>query len=123
MADADKSGAGTTSQTGTASGTGGGGGPPPGGLEQLLFPMLAMGIFFWLFILRPENKRRKQKDALLSAVKPKDKVVTIFGMYGTVVDFDGDDVILNVDPKKDVKLRCRRSAIESVVTEEEKEKK
>lgn len=81
-----------------------------------------MAIFFWLFILRPENKRRKQKEALISSIKVKDKVVTIYGLYGTVIEFDGDDVILNIDQKKDVKVRMRRSALDAVVTEEEKEK-
>lgn len=86
----------------------------------MLFPLAAMAILFWLFIIRPENKRRKEKEALVSALKKSDKVVTIFGMYGTIVDIDGDDVTLLIDQKKDVKMKVRRSAIDQVVTEEAK---
>ena len=79
-----------------------------------------MGILFWLFIIRPESKRRKEKDAVMNSLKVKDEVVTIFGLYGTIVSIEGDDVVLNVDAKKDVKMRLRRSAIDSVVAKEEK---
>jgi preprotein translocase subunit YajC len=113
----------TTAQTGTATGVPGDGQQAPNPLGQMVPMMAAFAIFIWLFILRPENKRRKQKEALLSSVKVKDKVVTIFGLYGTVVDIEGDDIVLNVDTKKDVKMRFRRSAIDSVVPEETKEKK
>jgi preprotein translocase subunit YajC len=103
--------------------TGGGTGAPPpqpGGLDSLLITFVPLMIIFYLFFIRPENKRRKQKEELLGAIKPKDKVVTVGGLHGSVVEVDGDEVVLLVDPKKDVKLRFRRSAIDTIVTPEEK---
>ena len=81
----------------------------------------SMAILFWLFIVRPEKKRQKEKEALTSSLKKSDKVVTIFGMYGTIVDIDGEDITLMVDQKKEVKMRVRRSAIDQVLVEESKE--
>ena len=86
----------------------------------MLFPLMAMAILFYLFIIRPETRRKKEKDAVMNSLKVKDEVVTIFGLYGTVVSIDGDDVVLLVDPKKEIKMRFRRAAIDSVVTKEEK---
>ena len=86
----------------------------------MLFPLMAMAILFYLFIIRPETRRKKEKDAVMNSLKVKDEVVTIFGLYGTVVSIDGDDVVLLVDPKKEIKMRVRRAAIDSVVTKEEK---
>jgi preprotein translocase subunit YajC len=111
--------------TSTGTGTGGppqGGQPQDGAFTGMMFPLAAMAILFWLFIIRPESKRRKEKDALASALKKSDKVVTIFGMYGTIVDMDGDDITLLIDPKKDVKMKVRRSAIDQVLTAEEAKK-
>ena len=82
----------------------------------------SMAILFWLFIIRPEKKRQKDKEALVSALKKSDKIVTIFGMYGTIVDIDGDDVTLLIDPKKEVRMKIRRSAIDQVVAAEEAKK-
>jgi preprotein translocase subunit YajC len=100
------------------------GGPPQsGGIESMLVMLVPMFIIFYLLIIRPENKRRKEKESLLGAIKPKDKVTTIGGQYGTVVEIDGDDVILLVDSKKDVKMRFRRSAIDSIETPPQDDKK
>ena len=89
--------------------------PPPPGMEQVLIMAVPLLLVFYLMIWRPESKRRKQKESLLSAIKPKDNVITIGGLQGTVSEIDGDSVVLLVDPKKDVKLRFRRSAIETIV--------
>ena len=89
----------------------------------MLVMLVPMFIIFYLLIIRPENKRRKEKESLLGAIKPKDKVVTIGGLHGTVVEIDGDDVVLLVDSKKDVKMRFRRSAIDSIQAPPQEEKK
>lgn len=112
---------GTTTSTGTP--TGPGGPPPGGGIESMLVMLVPMFLIFYLLIIRPENKRRKEKENLLGAIKAKDKVVTIGGLHGTVVEVDGDDVVLLVDSKKDVKMRFRRSAIDSIQAPPQEEKK
>jgi preprotein translocase subunit YajC len=106
----------TTATTGTPTGVGGP--PPPAppaenpfGIFMMIGPMML--IFYFLFI-RPENKRKKEKELQMASMKPKDKVVTIGGLYGTIVEIDGDEVVLLVDAKKDVKLRFRRTAVDVV---------
>jgi preprotein translocase subunit YajC len=110
----------TLAQEGVAPGGGTplpGGGPPPdasGEMIKLVGMLVAMGIVFWLLLIRPESKRRKEREQVLNAIKPKDRVVTIGGLYGTVVEIEKDEIVLLVDPKKDIKLRFRRGAIDSV---------
>ena len=99
----------------------GGGQPPDSNMwVQTLLMFAPLMIIFYVLFIRPESKRRHEKDALLGALKPRDKVVTIGGLHGTVVEITGDEVVLLVDSKKDVKLRFRRSAIDSVAAAEEK---
>jgi preprotein translocase subunit YajC len=93
---------------------------PENPLPGLIITFLPLLIIFYLFFLRPESKRRKEKEALLSSLKPKDKVMTVLGLYGQIVEIDGDDVVLLVDAKKDVRLRFARSAIDRVVPDERK---
>jgi len=87
-----------------------------GGMYGMLMFLVPMGLFFYFFMIRPESKRRKEREQLLNAVKAKDKVVTIGGIHGTVVSVDKEEVVVQVDPKKDVKMRFRRTSIESIVT-------
>jgi preprotein translocase subunit YajC len=102
------------------------GGQAGGGFEQLygmLMLIVPMGLFFYFFMIRPESKRRKEREQVLNSVKVKDKVVTIGGLHGTVVDVEPTEIVILVDPKKDVKLRFRRSAVDSVESSERGEKK
>jgi len=87
---------------------------PMGSLYGMLMLLVPMGLFFYFFMIRPESKRRKEREQLLNSVKVKDKVVTIGGIHGTVVDVEKDEIVILVDPKKDVRLRFRRTAVDTV---------
>ena len=89
---------------------------PGGGIGGLLIVGVPMAIIFYLLLIRPESKRRKEREALINAVKVKDKIVTIGGVYATVVEIDekAGEIVLLLDPKKDVRIRAQRSAIAAV---------
>jgi len=83
--------------------------------------ILIIGIMY-LLIIRPQNKKRKETEKMLSELKKGDKVVTIGGLHG-IIQRVGDKeptVILKVDDN--VKLEFLRSAISSVVTASKNEK-
>jgi len=57
------------------------------GMQQLLF-IAVMIALFWFLIIRPQQQRNKKQQTMLSAIKPGDEIVTIGGIFGTVVDVD-----------------------------------
>lgn len=73
---------------GAAAGSNGGGG---GGLIIMLVIMLGV---FYFFMIRPENKRKKEAEQIRSSVKNGDKVTTIGGIVGTVVDVKEDRFVV-----------------------------
>lgn len=85
--------------TGTAAPAGqGAGGPmgPCGGSDMLIY----MGVFLalmYFMVMRPEQKRRKDQQALLSSVKVGDRVVTVGGMHGVVHKLAEKTVTVRVD--------------------------
>jgi len=81
--------------------------------------VLIIGIFYFL-IIRPQNKKRKETEKMLSALKKGDRVVTIGGLHGTVQSVKETTVIIKVD--ENVKLEFLRSAVSSVVTASKEEK-
>jgi preprotein translocase subunit YajC len=81
---------------------------------------LIIGIFYFL-ILRPQQKRQKDRQKLLDAVKKGDKVVTAGGLHGTVAGLDDKTVLLQVS--ENVKMKFERSAISTIVKEGEAETK
>lgn len=97
------------------------GGSPEGSLISTLVMFgLIIGIFYFL-ILRPQQKRQKEKQKMLDNLKKGDKVVTGGGMHGTVAGLDDKTVLLQVSDN--VKMKFERSAIAVVVKEGEPEVK
>jgi preprotein translocase subunit YajC len=92
-------------------GSAGGGGSL---FSTLIMFALIIGIFYFL-ILRPQQKRQKDRQKMLDAVKKGDKVVTSGGLHGTVAGLDEKTVLLQV--ADNVKLKLDRSAVAAVVHE------
>jgi preprotein translocase subunit YajC len=74
--------------------------------------ILIIGIFYFL-IIRPQNKKQKETQKMLSAVKKGDKVVTIGGVHGVIQNVRDSSVVIKVD--ENTKIEFSRSAIASVV--------
>ena len=92
-----------------------------GSLIGSLLPFLLIIVIFYLFLIRPQNKKQKETQKMLDALKKGDKVITIGGIHGTVSSVKENTVIVKVDD--DCKLEFNRTAISSVeLTEEEKAK-
>ena len=90
------------------------------GLFGSLIPFVAIiGIFYFL-IIRPQNKKRKETEKMLGALKKGDKVVTIGGLHGTVQSVRDTTVLIKVDDN--VKLEFLRSAISTVTTQSKENK-
>ena len=67
---------------------------PTGGLLGML-PMFAiMAVLFYFMLIRPENKRKKEAEQLRSGIKVGDKVTTIGGICGTVVNVKDEKFVL-----------------------------
>jgi preprotein translocase subunit YajC len=82
-----------------------------------LILILIVVVAFYLLMIRPQQRRRQQAQQKQNTVQPGARVRTTAGMYATVVDVDGDDVILEVAPG--VEVRYMRRAVMDVVSEPE----
>ncbi|MBE2281708.1 MAG: preprotein translocase subunit YajC [Ignavibacteriaceae bacterium] len=94
----------------------------PGGGEggsSLVSTLIMFGSIFAIFyfmIIRPQQKRQKERDKLLSEVKKGDKVVTSSGIYGVVAGIEDNVVILMVSDN--TKIKFEKSAIANILTKE-----
>jgi preprotein translocase subunit YajC len=106
-------------QAAGADGAAGGG----GGLLGTFLPFVFIIAIFYFLIIRPQNKKRKETEKMLSALKKGDKVVTIGGLHGTIQSVKETTVIIKADDN--VKLEFLRSAVSNIVqvSKEDKEDK
>lgn len=75
-------------------------------------PFVLIFIVFYFLLIRPQQKRQRTRQSMLSAVKVNDKIVTIGGLHGTVTALDDATVTIKVGDNQ--KLVFERSAISSV---------
>jgi preprotein translocase subunit YajC len=93
-------------------------GPFDGGLSTLGMTALMM-VVMWLVLVRPQQKRQKEQDALLKTLKKGQKVRTNGGIRGEIIDFKtevGDEVVLMIADR--VKINILRSQIAGVIGEQ-----
>jgi preprotein translocase subunit YajC len=88
--------------------------PPPGaappGWVQIV-PLALMFVIMYVLLIRPQQKQRKEHEALLKTLKPKDKVVTSGGVVGIVVSVNGETVTVR---SADTKIEVRKSAVTEI---------
>jgi preprotein translocase subunit YajC len=87
-----------------------------GGINDLLIqfaPILLLVVIFWLLIFRPQQKRAKAQQAMLSSISRGDTVVTTGGIVGKVTkSVDGED--LEVEISQGVRVKLVRGMISDV---------
>ncbi len=88
--------------------------------NPMILPIIAL-VFLYFFIFRSKRKQEKQKQDLLSQIKRGDRVQTIGGILGKVVDVEERKVLLKVDETSNTKIWFSRNAVHRVLaTDEEK---
>lgn len=85
-------------------------GPSP---ISAVVPFVCVGVIFYFLIIRPQNKRQKELQTLVSTLKTGDKVVTNSGIHGIIANVkEGSTLILKI--ADNVKIEIDKSAIGSV---------
>ncbi|MDR2924192.1 MAG: preprotein translocase subunit YajC [Treponema sp.] len=84
-------------------------------------PFVAIIAIFYFLIIRPQNKKQKETQKMLAALKKGDKIVTIGGIHGTIQNVEEQNVVVKVDD--DTKIKFSRSAISTVLTAAKEEEK
>lgn len=93
----------------------------PMGLLTSVVPFILIIAIFYFFMIRPQNKKQKEMEKKIAALKKGDKVVTAGGIHGVISSTKEKTVIVKVDDN--CKLEFSRSAITGVETDAKKDKK
>ncbi|MGE3316265.1 MAG: preprotein translocase subunit YajC [Planctomycetaceae bacterium] len=91
-----------------------------GDMFSLLAPMLIIGVLWYFLLIHPQRKEQRQRSDRLKSLKKNDKVVTIGGIIGTIVNIepDGNEVTLQVSDN--TRIKFLRTSIQTVLSEDKK---
>lgn len=88
-------------------------GNPTTEMLGMFIPLILMFVVFYFLLIRPQRKKDKKVKDMLAALKVGDRICTIGGIYGTIVNIKDDTIELSVG-KDNVKLVFARWAIRNV---------
>ncbi len=80
------------------------------GMSSSLIMMVAMIAIFYFMLIRPENKRKKEAEEMRASVKTGDKIVTIGGITGTVVNVKDSRIVIETSADQ-VRIELEKWAI------------
>ena len=100
--------------TATATGT-------TGGMMSTVIMMVAMLGLFYFMLIRPENKRKKEAEQMRASVRKGDKITTIGGIVGTVVDVKENNIVIETSADQ-VRLELAKWAMSTNETAAENAK-
>ena len=79
------------------------------GWAGMIIWLVIIFAFMYFFMIRPQRKQQKELQNFRNALKKGDKVVTIGGIFGTIVEVREDSVLMEVD--SNVKIRVSKNAL------------
>ena len=81
----------------------------PGGNWSSLLLIVVIFVIFWLFIIRPQNKKQKEAQKFRDSLQKGDKVITIGGIHGKIDEVKATTAIVIID--NNVKIEIEKSAL------------
>ena len=89
----------------------------PQGTNMMLWFMLPVLLVYMFFMFRGPKKKQQEHNKMVSSLAKNDRVRTIGGIFGTVLDVRDDEIVLKVDESTNTKVRVSPHAIATVLTD------
>lgn len=84
-------------------------GQQAGGGWSMWVMLVLIIVVMWFFMIRPQRKQQKELQKFRDGLKKGDKIVTIGGIYGTVVEIKDKTLLIEVD--SNVKLKVDKNSV------------
>jgi len=82
-------------------------------------PLILMGGVFYFLLIRPQQRRARAQQALISSVRVGDEVMTSGGIFGTITEIDDDEGTLQLEIAPGTRIRMVRSGVARRLTEDD----
>lgn len=95
--------------------------PDGGGMVSTILLFGLIFVIFYFMIIRPQQKRQKERQKMLDALEKGDKIVTSGGIHGTVVGIEEKTVLVQI--ADNIKVKVDRGSVGNVLKEGKPEEK
>ncbi|MFA9479391.1 preprotein translocase subunit YajC [Phycisphaerales bacterium AB-hyl4] len=101
------------------------GGQPTGGTgggsfdPMFFFLMIGLLVVMMIFFSSSQRREKKRRKTMLEALKKGDRIQSVGGIIGSVVDIREDEIVVKVDENTNTRLRFARNAVQNVLNKDE----
>lgn len=81
---------------------------------SMIIWLVVLFAFMYFFMIRPQQKETKKKNAMISELAVGDTVLTTSGFYGIVIDITDDTLIVEFGSNKNCRIPMQKSAVAAV---------
>ncbi len=92
----------------------------PRNLLMQMLPFILIIVVMYLFLFRGPKKKQAEHKKMLSSLQKNDRVRTIGGILGTVIDIKDDEVTLKVDESNNTKIKVTAGSIAAVLSDRDR---
>ncbi len=97
-------------------------GGSPASTWMNLIPFVLIMVIFYFLLIRPQQKKEKERKQMINQLQKNDKVVTVGGIHGVIMNVkEGEDIV--VIKSADTKLEMSRSSIQNKIVPKKEEDK
>ena len=83
-----------------------------------LVPFAIMFFIFWILLIRPQKKRHDQRMQVINNLQRNDHVVTMGGIFGTILKIDDDRIVLRICDKTNAQITVTKNSIAGKVSKD-----
>jgi preprotein translocase subunit YajC len=83
-------------------------------------PLVLVFVLMYFMLFRAPKKRQQEHSKMVAGLKKNDRIRTIGGILGTVLDVRDEEIVIKIDESNNTKMRVVPSAIAAVLNEENK---
>ncbi len=94
--------------------------PQPTMKDMLIqfLPFIAIFVVIFFLFIRGPKKRQQQHQKMVSSIKKNDRIRTIGGIFGTVIDVQDDEIVIKIDESNNTKMKIATGAVAKVLSAE-----
>jgi preprotein translocase subunit YajC len=81
--------------------------------------IVALFVLFWLLLIRPQRRRQRAQEELITNLRVGDEIVTAGGLYGDITAIEGDEVYVEI--AEGVEVRVARRAVAGVMPDDDED--
>ncbi len=88
-----------------------------------MLPLIAvMGAIMYFFMIRPNQKKEKERREMLAAIHKGDRVMTSGGMFGTIIGIKEKTIVLRIGEDPGIKVEFLRGAVSNIIRDDDEDK-